>query len=188
MTFTPAEILGPTGLSRHVYPVMKSTATARYGRGRLASLESPAASRGRGRDRGRQELCLFGSGHPGDRRRRSRDPLARRIVISTYTISLQEQLITKDLPLLNAVIPLEFSAVLVKGRHNYLSLRRMSGYRPGRHDLSRRSRVHRDAAQFTKWSARRATVAGRPAHRPLPRSGTKRKAITATAWAAMPDL
>ena len=48
-----------------------------------------------------------------------------RIVISTHTISLQEQLIQKDIPLLNSVIPREFSAVLVKGRGNYISLRRM---------------------------------------------------------------
>ena len=49
----------------------------------------------------------------------------RRVVISTHTISLQEQLISRDLPLLNSVIPLEFSAVLVKGRQNYVSLRRL---------------------------------------------------------------
>jgi len=48
-----------------------------------------------------------------------------KVVISTHTISLQEQLIQKDLPLLNAVIPREFSAVLVKGRRNYLSRRRL---------------------------------------------------------------
>ncbi len=48
-----------------------------------------------------------------------------RVVISTHTISLQEQLIAKDLPLLNSVIPREFSSVLVKGRGNYLSLRRL---------------------------------------------------------------
>ena len=48
-----------------------------------------------------------------------------KIVVSTHTISLQEQLIGKDLPLLNAVIPREFSAVLMKGRRNYLSLRRL---------------------------------------------------------------
>ncbi len=52
-------------------------------------------------------------------------PPTPKIVISTHTISLQEQLIAKDLPLLNAVIPREFSAVLVKGRRNYLSLRRL---------------------------------------------------------------
>ncbi|MEO9591673.1 ATP-dependent DNA helicase [Rhodopirellula bahusiensis] len=49
----------------------------------------------------------------------------KRVLISTHTISLQEQLIGKDIPLLNSVIPREFSAVLVKGRNNYLSLRRM---------------------------------------------------------------
>jgi len=48
----------------------------------------------------------------------------RRIVIATHTIALQEQLVNKDIPLLNAVIPEEFTAVLVKGRANYLSLRR----------------------------------------------------------------
>lgn len=50
---------------------------------------------------------------------------APKIVVSTHTISLQEQLVQKDIPLLNAVIPREFTAVLVKGRRNYLSLRRM---------------------------------------------------------------
>ncbi len=49
----------------------------------------------------------------------------QRVVISTHTISLQEQLIGRDIPLLNSVIPLEFSAVLVKGRQNYVSLRRL---------------------------------------------------------------
>jgi ATP-dependent DNA helicase DinG len=53
------------------------------------------------------------------------DPPIRRVVISTHTISLQEQLITKDIPLLNSVIPREFSALLVKGRGNYLSKRRL---------------------------------------------------------------
>jgi ATP-dependent DNA helicase DinG len=55
----------------------------------------------------------------------AKDETKRRIVISTHTISLQEQLMTKDIPLLNSVIPLEFSAVLAKGRGNYVSLRRL---------------------------------------------------------------
>ncbi len=54
-----------------------------------------------------------------------KDEKPLRVVISTHTISLQEQLIHKDLPLLNSVIPREFSAVLVKGRRNYVSLRRL---------------------------------------------------------------
>ena len=44
---------------------------------------------------------------------------SRRVVISTHTISLQEQLMQKDLPLLNSVIPREFSAVLMKGREQF---------------------------------------------------------------------
>ncbi|MEM6778857.1 MAG: helicase C-terminal domain-containing protein [Planctomycetota bacterium] len=55
----------------------------------------------------------------------TKPPRSRRVVISTHTISLQEQLVGKDVPLLNSVIPREFSAVLVKGRGNYLSIRRM---------------------------------------------------------------
>ena len=55
----------------------------------------------------------------------SKDGGKRRIVVSTHTISLQEQLIQKDVPLLNSIIPLEFSAVLAKGRGNYISLRRL---------------------------------------------------------------
>jgi len=51
----------------------------------------------------------------------------RRAVISTHTISLQEQLIEKDIPFLRSVIPHEFTAVLVKGRRNYISLRRLDG-------------------------------------------------------------
>jgi ATP-dependent DNA helicase DinG len=48
-----------------------------------------------------------------------------RVVVSTHTISLQEQLIHKDIPFLQQVMPRPFSAVLVKGRSNYLSLRRL---------------------------------------------------------------
>jgi ATP-dependent DNA helicase DinG len=46
-----------------------------------------------------------------------------RVVISTHTIALQEQLMGKDIPLLAELMP-PFRAVLVKGRSNYVSLRR----------------------------------------------------------------
>ncbi len=49
----------------------------------------------------------------------------KKVVISTHTISLQEQLIEKDIPFLQAVSGQEFSAVLCKGRSNYLCLRRL---------------------------------------------------------------
>jgi len=49
-----------------------------------------------------------------------------RLLISTYTINLQQQIIEKDLPLVNAILPFEFTAVLVKGRGNYICLRRLA--------------------------------------------------------------
>ena len=50
----------------------------------------------------------------------------RPVVVSTYTIALQEQLIAKDLPFLADVMPMKFRAVLCKGRNNYLCLRRLA--------------------------------------------------------------
>ncbi|MGH8048671.1 MAG: ATP-dependent DNA helicase [Chthoniobacterales bacterium] len=43
----------------------------------------------------------------------------RKAVISTHTINLQEQLVYKDLPALQALLPVEFEAALLKGRQNY---------------------------------------------------------------------
>jgi ATP-dependent DNA helicase DinG len=49
----------------------------------------------------------------------------KKVVVSTHTIALQEQLLRKDIPFLRSVMPEEFSAVLVKGRSNYISRRRL---------------------------------------------------------------
>ncbi|MBN2091758.1 DEAD/DEAH box helicase [candidate division KSB1 bacterium] len=48
-----------------------------------------------------------------------------RCAISTNTINLQEQLIKKDIPLLQEVLDVKFKAVLVKGRSNYACLRKV---------------------------------------------------------------
>ncbi|MBD3184161.1 DEAD/DEAH box helicase [Candidatus Poribacteria bacterium] len=52
---------------------------------------------------------------------------SERVVVSTNTISLQEQLINKDIPFLQEILPHDFKVVLVKGRSNYLCLRRLEG-------------------------------------------------------------
>jgi ATP-dependent DNA helicase DinG len=49
----------------------------------------------------------------------------KKIVASTKTINLQEQLIDKDVPFLLSAIPQKFRALLVKGRSNYVSIRRL---------------------------------------------------------------
>jgi ATP-dependent DNA helicase DinG len=48
------------------------------------------------------------------------------VVVSTYTIGLQEQLMYKDIPFLQQHLGVPFKAVLVKGRSNYLCLRRLA--------------------------------------------------------------
>ncbi len=50
---------------------------------------------------------------------------ASRILVSTFTISLQEQLINKDIPCLDGVMPWTCKAALAKGRGNYLCKRRL---------------------------------------------------------------
>src|SRR5262249_30893382 len=49
----------------------------------------------------------------------------KKVVVSTHTISLQEQLLQKDIPFLRSVLQRDFSAALFKGRANYVSLRRL---------------------------------------------------------------
>jgi ATP-dependent DNA helicase DinG len=53
----------------------------------------------------------------------------RKIVVSTATKALQEQIYTKDLPLIQGQLGLETAAVLVKGLGNYLCLRRFNELR-----------------------------------------------------------
>ena len=52
-----------------------------------------------------------------------------RVVVSTNTINLQEQLTGKDIPFLQKHAGLKFKAVLIKGRGNYLCLRKMNAHR-----------------------------------------------------------
>ncbi|MDZ4683554.1 MAG: helicase C-terminal domain-containing protein [Planctomycetaceae bacterium] len=76
----------------------------------------------------------------------------KKIVVSTHTISLQEQLIARDIPFLNAVLPVEFSAVLVKGRSNYLSLRRLRGAAQRAGSLFARPEEAQQLDQLMTWS------------------------------------
>jgi len=50
----------------------------------------------------------------------------RPVVVSTETIPLQEQLVGKDLPLLEKLMDKEFSFALAKGRSNYICRRRLA--------------------------------------------------------------
>src|SRR5437867_2780123 len=49
----------------------------------------------------------------------------RKAVVSTHTINLQEQLVEKDLPMLEQILPVKFNFTMLKGRGNYLCTRRL---------------------------------------------------------------
>ncbi len=53
----------------------------------------------------------------------------RRVVVSTNTINLQDQLINKDIPELRRALPFELQAAVRKGRGNYLCTRRFAKVR-----------------------------------------------------------
>ena len=49
----------------------------------------------------------------------------KRVIISTGTKNLQEQLFYKDVPFLQSILPRKFRAAYLKGRSNYLCLNRL---------------------------------------------------------------
>jgi len=55
----------------------------------------------------------------------------QRVLVSTGTKNLQEQIFFKDIPLLRQALGKPFSATLMKGRSNYLCLHRFETYRDG---------------------------------------------------------
>ncbi len=55
----------------------------------------------------------------------------RRVLVSTGTKNLQEQIVQKDLPLLVSALPIPFTATVMKGRGNYLCLHRFQSLRSG---------------------------------------------------------
>ena len=48
----------------------------------------------------------------------------KKVVVATHTIALQEQLYNKDIPFLEKVLEHKLATSLVKGRSNYICLRR----------------------------------------------------------------
>ena len=63
------------------------------------------------------------------------EELGKKAIISTYTIHLQEQLFGKDVPIVQSLVPFEFSAALLKGRHNYLCPHRLKKAQQHQGDL-----------------------------------------------------
>jgi ATP-dependent DNA helicase DinG len=73
-----------------------------------------------------------------------------RVIVSTATITLQDQLYRKDIPLIAKALDRDLKAVLVKGRGNYLCLRRLE-------DSLREASLDREEndalAALARWSS-----------------------------------
>ncbi|MEA3369379.1 MAG: ATP-dependent DNA helicase [Candidatus Ratteibacteria bacterium] len=76
----------------------------------------------------------------------------KKAVISTYTKTLQEQLVKKDLPFLQKALGIKFKFALCLGGQNYLCLRRFEQNFPG--DILQKSQINK----ITEW--RKKTKAG----------------------------
>jgi len=65
----------------------------------------------------------------------------RKVVVSTHTIPLQEQISGKDVPVLQQVLPFAFKCSVVKGKGNYLCLKRWLVHLQNCGDLNVEERV-----------------------------------------------
>ncbi|MDF1815861.1 MAG: helicase C-terminal domain-containing protein [Verrucomicrobiales bacterium] len=85
----------------------------------------------------------------------------RKAIISTHTINLQEQLVKKDIPLLQKVLHKPFRTVLLKGRRNYLCPVRLEAALVGGGELFTPSEEEELQAIF-KWAeiTKDGTLAG----------------------------
>ncbi len=84
----------------------------------------------------------------------------QRVVVSTCTIALQEQLIRKDLPFLAEALTgtdVKFSAVLGKGRNNYICLRRLTMLVKNREKLLSTERHHAQLDRIADWAMQTET-------------------------------
>src|ERR1043165_7914276 len=77
----------------------------------------------------------------------------KKAIISTHTINLQEQLLYKDIPILQKVLPETFEAALIKGRQNYVCPRRLLRAREQQNDLFTGPEQN-ELEQIVAWATR----------------------------------
>ncbi len=77
----------------------------------------------------------------------------KKAIISTHTINLQEQLLYKDIPILQKVLPETFEAALIKGRQNYVCPRRLLRAREQQNDLFTGPEQN-ELEEISAWAAR----------------------------------
>lgn len=73
-----------------------------------------------------------------------------KVMVSTHTINLQEQLRERDIPLLTEVVPFAFRAAIFKGRGHYLCLRKFE-HKINKRDFVTPKEEVMTAAQMIVW-------------------------------------
>lgn len=61
----------------------------------------------------------------------------RKVVVATHTIPLQEQLLKKDIPILEIILPFNFKVSLMKGKGNYCCLKKLQSCVANPREVSR---------------------------------------------------
>jgi ATP-dependent DNA helicase DinG len=74
------------------------------------------------------------------------------VIVSTYTKNLQEQLLEKDIPLLETALGDRIRAVAALGRANYLCLRRLSFLRKWEPTLFERQSLTDELVRIQEWA------------------------------------
>lgn len=74
----------------------------------------------------------------------------QKVMVSTHTINLQDQLRERDIPLLTRVVPFPFKASIFKGRGHYLCLRKFE-HRINKKDFTSPREEVLTAAQMIVW-------------------------------------
>ena len=79
----------------------------------------------------------------------------KKVVISTYTKTLQEQLIRKDIPFLKNMLDLDFRFALCLGGQNYLCLRRLN--QSFSYELFESDKEKGEIARISRWQKKTET-------------------------------
>ena len=104
--------------------------------------------------------------------------LGRRVVVSTGTKNLQEQLVQKDIPILARALGRDLNVAVMKGRANYLCLLRFSSFA--------KAGTFRRLEEIPVFRAVEAWAPETQTGRPRPRSPTCRTASTSGARSRPP--
>ena len=74
----------------------------------------------------------------------------QKVMVSTHTINLQEQLRERDIPMLTQVVPFPFKAAVFKGRGHYLCLRKFE-HKINKREFATPKEDYFTAAQMIVW-------------------------------------